>query len=760
MKNYVVAIGIEKVQNFIYYSLTSHQQESQSNDGKLKEVLNASNFISDTMPSDIKKAFCIEQNDFLINCSGKWIFELKEEKETISGKLEELFANYYKKFQGQLILKYTYFEQEIETDKDKLKAVQMASKKLKESACFSNVLSSENIRKLVFNFYQGELEEENDLKKTTRMRTSQDKRSEKEDAKYPHYVETINELLPREPVNGVEQNENRFRIAVIKADFDGMGAMFKGIKHYELYKKASDLLKDLISFNNLHDVTDKLKEADTNIDIKLYPLYIAGDDIFFAVPVHQLLKGIQICTNILIELNKGIDEINTKYTSQLPHLSLSIGVELTFNREPIRYYYERVNRQLDDYAKKVTLKNPFSSKQTVRHLKISLNETVFIYILEGDENKQVWSKNRNLRNWSRFVQDIGNLNDAIKKLKDGNSKNDDYQAHHFYYSLLEKINDPKINANDLIYSNAVLYHLLPQTWGIRSVKNSRLQKQQEAEFTLIEPLIRQLLVEDKEGSKEQKLSFSKLEKERLQSYLRMLVLFSDPRFFLKDVPMTERKQKNVTNNGKGILVNKTLKYLYQNSLKQGELRKIFVCSETYKPEGYTKKGQPTIYRTLEIKNAMFHRIKKVMGDSSENVCKMIAAANPDSFADVKGKEKANREEGKAPPRLFFNEDDLRVAMNDSTLWNRDYVDALLIFYQYKERAIQFQTNIKPKKARSKAYTPAKKSSSKHSNNNKTTTTKNLTSKNSSFKKVKRNIDYGETDFQRQLKALQSQLELD
>ena len=117
-----------------------------------------------------------------------------------------------------------------------------------------------------------------------------------------------------------------------------------------------------------------------------------------------------------------------------------------------------------------------------------------------------------------------------------------------------------------------------------------------------------------------------------------------------------------------------------------------------------------------------------MEDSDEKVCKMIAAVNPDSLKDVQEKENQNKAEGKAPPKLYFDQDTLEKVMKDKKIWTTDYVDALLIFYQYQERAIQFQTNIKPKKSSFKTKSNAKKTKSKtkHPNIKDTRTKKEAT----------------------------------
>lgn len=56
---------------------------------------------------------------------------------------------------------------------------------------------------------------------------------------YPLFAENINALYSAEE----SDNPKRFRIAVIKADLDGMGDMFKNIKSYDDYSRVSRILR-------------------------------------------------------------------------------------------------------------------------------------------------------------------------------------------------------------------------------------------------------------------------------------------------------------------------------------------------------------------------------------------------------------------------------------------------------------------------------------------------------------------------------------
>ena len=74
----------------------------------------------------------------------------------------------------------------------------------------------------------------------------------------------------------------------------------------------------------LHSKTKEYQEKDETF--KLYPLYMAGDDIFFAVTVAHLLDGINLCKEILQQLNQEIGELSKRFDTDLPQLSMSVNI--------------------------------------------------------------------------------------------------------------------------------------------------------------------------------------------------------------------------------------------------------------------------------------------------------------------------------------------------------------------------------------------------------------------------------------------------
>ena len=92
-----------------------------------------------------------------------------------------------------------------------------------------------------------------------------------------------------------KEDESRFRIAVIKADLDRMGDMFRGIDRYEKYSRISEILNSEICLKVCTKLRNSFKPEGR--EGWLFPLYIAGDDIFFAVAAEDMLRGVKSADN-------------------------------------------------------------------------------------------------------------------------------------------------------------------------------------------------------------------------------------------------------------------------------------------------------------------------------------------------------------------------------------------------------------------------------------------------------------------------------
>ena len=645
----IVTLSIDKVQTFLFDTISEHTQKSQMNSGTLQNIISSSRIISE----DLFRMIGVEGNDgffsgmvkeILLKCSGVCIFSTDLEERQIKESLRKIFEFYYREYDGKLFIKYLCFETEVASDTDKLQVIRKCKKRLKSKSCLNEVIR-EN-RQIIFE-----------------PQYSADKRVWTDEKKYPMFEETINKLYSKE----LTDNERYFRIAVIKADLDGMGQLFEGINSFEQYKRISKILSKYICLDSLAATTEAFKKTDD--DFKLYPLYIAGDDILFAVPASYIVTGVNLCKVILREINDelGIEaDHEEKFT-----ISMSIGIEFTFNREPIRYYYERVQRQLE--CAKITDSEGLKSMQP--HIRICMNQYVFFDCIDKDAKPQ---------SWSHFIHDL-------KILKSAESEG--FKVHHFMYGLLSKITDPAVREHKLKYSNAVFYHLIPSYFESKT-------KLGEGELLLIDLLLKQVV--EKKGRSSVIKFYDKdgRVKEKFEQYIRLLLLFSDKRFHLTDhipdydVSNFDIQKKNIRTN----VFNRVLRYLYQeslfNSVTNGavdsdqikKMRDLFVIDTKYKNQS----GKDVqVYQTLRLSKSLLHQMKSLGADPDLDA-KLI------QLNVLKTKEKyevsvETRKAGcKPPPSLYFDEKRFLDIAKSTNLWKEDYIDTLLIFNALNDQLIKYK----------------------------------------------------------------------
>lgn len=646
MGQYVVAVSIDKVQSFIYDVLQAYIQENQANSGTLKEIVQSSNLISKKFYNDIgleggQGEFSGHITETLLVCSGICIFVTSLDQEAILGKLDRLFTKYYKTTSGKLLIKYVYFEKDTYRNADKLEAIKKSKRDLRSKDCMNNIISRH--QSLLFEFC--------DVPKKESLPDSIAMSSD-----FPAFSDNINELFTED----LAVNDNHFRIAVIKADLDGMGDLFASIDKYPVYQAVSKLLTKYISLETLHEQVQKVKEQDESF--KLYPLYMAGDDIFFAVPAHRLLDGVSLCKNILKLINLEISDLKKSHEADLPSLTMSIGIDITFNREPIRYYYDRVQHQVE-HAKAV-------KKDDRVCMKISINNYVF---KDSASHKKL--------SWCYFQDDVRNLQGAMKH---------GFAAHHYLYGLLNKIPERSSSDHDITFSNAVLYHLLPK--HMDSGKELR-----EYELAINTSLLEKLFVTKQKSKRriEKELCFSDEKRKRLKKYIQLLLLFTDQKLGISKMnenrPHSTFDKKRV----RSTLFNKTLRYLYDHSLilsseENISFRDIFVESTRY--EAANKPHKIQIYRTLRITSSMFHKLKRMntFNNNIEIAADLIQSVNDESRDDIRKLKEERTRDKKAPPGLFFDRDQFIRIANHTKIWTEDYIDSLLIFYRYKELSIRYK----------------------------------------------------------------------
>jgi len=714
MSQYVVAIILDKVQNFLYQTFKSNTVEDQKEADTLQKVIQASNELSSRFPKEVKEIFekkgCpIREKDEIVFTSGKIIFNTELSENKIEECLQELFRYYYLREieqpqeniqpKGQMRLNYTYFDLKSEeikrfefehglaTDLDnKMRVIKIATIKLKSVITMSKVIEANATT--LFEFPKNKINIVKPLSINEKLRDGT-------------FAKNIDELK-KELTQGENETEESdfFRIAVIKADLDGMGDLFESLENYDEYKNVSKVLNDYICVGKLHELMKKQgerKRQNKSHDyFKLLPLYVAGDDIFFIANVAHIFTAIDL-------LNRWLYLINAELEKSFENpLSLSVGIDVVAHSLPLRYMYDQVELQLD-HAKK------YKSNTGNVKMNISIYNQIFhifkntkTQILRNDSKsdrekkekkikKEIEGLKKNLKaegknfdnGWSRFRREVV----LIQKGSDleGTESRESMVGFSYLYNLLEKSTKSQFENNDQKHANIILDQLVPsleEKTHSNQVKNV---------------LINQLILEynPDEKFRERKLMFDKsYYKEKFERKLRLFLLFSSERYksFVRDIPENDSDLKSS-------LILKPSRHLY-NLIKESEIGELFIKfsqSDKIDKNGEVEKDKKgkviktDYYQILPIKTSMFHKLKKFhkkgeIDKSAEAIFNVVDGFmkmkndNKDDNVDIQKSNKNGREYDR-DFKIEQKDRFIKLAKEDKN-WNEDVIDSLMILYKY------------------------------------------------------------------------------
>lgn len=674
MSKQIVALAVDKIQTFLTEVIHSHVQEKQTEDATLQKIMSSSYQISSGFFVEIQDVFPEDEKEVLLQCSGVYVFRSALSERELEKRLNALFVKFYLKSQGQKLIRWVYFSS---CGLDNISAIKKAKESLKQAKNWNKIL--EKNQDLLFSFNQTQNNEDRDWKNYFNEES------------YPAFARDINALYKKE--EGKEEKK-RFRIVVIKADLDGMGALFKGIHKFEDYQKISQILNDEISLDGLHRAA--LKASYERKRGWLFPLYIAGDDIFFAVAIEDMINGINVCRQLMQTVNGNIEK-----SGNATKLTISAGVEISFNRQPIRYYMDMVEKQLK-YAKSETAPDALAPYS---RMKISISNLTFFDIdyqsiaelkkslkckkrKNGSchkcencrKNSEIKRAQQNVPIWDYFISDLKLLS-YIRSEK--SSCSDILGKANFFYTLLEDITSEEIQNDNIKYINHILYHLMPVHFEDYS------QQVKQTEMLLNSALLRQLYRKKENGVE---INLEKKTKKRFETYLRLMLLFCDSRFQISQKDAQEIEEKKYEQRKEDIcryLFKQPRKYLYEMCLKEKnlELTRLFAEEVTKK---ITNNGKPVFksgYKRLDLEKSMFFRMRDVEHISVEKAAKMIEQRNPSTKERCKKILELNKkriEENKLPNHLYFDRDQFCDLAAKTGGWNPDFIDSLMLFYQYNE----------------------------------------------------------------------------
>lgn len=664
MNKYIAALSVDKVQTFLTEVIHSHTQEKESEEATLKSIINSSDQIAGKFFEDIYVRFPEAKANTLMKCSGVFIFSCDQTRETLEKALNDLFVKYYRESQGEKILRWVYFPYE---GLDEISAIQKAKKELKQVQSLNRII--EKNQELLFRFEDG-------IKAEVGNYTEE--RIKKE---FPAFARDVNALRIE------KEEESRFRIAVIKADLDRMGEMFRGIDQYKKYSAISEILNSEICLDGLREAAKQFKPEGR--EEWLFPLYIAGDDIFFAVAVEDMLRGVNVCRQLMQNVNRKIEESGACGEK----LRMSIGVEITFNKEPIRYYMERVERQLKNAKKQ----DPPVMLRRFLNMRISIGDLTFLDIdynqmkayresLKNDRKSGKQKKleldcqMQNVPIWNYFINDVKFLNYVRTA---GGACSELLGKPNFFYTLSEGITDEEIKKDKVKYINHVLYRLEPRYYEHSD------DELRQAELVLNTSLIRQLYLRDESGFRLAAECQNKNMKIRFETYLRLMILFSDIRFqlFKTDTEEDDEKGKIISEVYKNkkveirrLLFSKPREYLYGTCLhaRSKELTNMFVKK--------VSQDRKSGYQKVSLERSSFFKMKSVLCENvpREKAAEIIELHNSLKKEEIDEINKKRKAEKKLPNRLYFDKQKMIKAVKKSSAWTPDYVDSLMLFYSYNE----------------------------------------------------------------------------
>ena len=179
----------------------------------------------------------------------------------------------------------------------------------------------------------------------------------------------------------------------------------------------------------------------------------------------------------------------------------------------------------------------------------------------------------------------------------------------------------------------------------------------------------------------------------------MMLLFSDSRFHIsKNLKSGENLLSSESiENAKKILLTKIPPYLYKDVLNRS-LRGFFVEQDRFtipadKKSGRNRKEIPIpYYRTVRIEKSMFFKLRNTDKISVDKAADMLSLNNRLNNREVLSANPLSASDQQTKPTHWmpFKKDEFCREAKASGKWTSDFVDSLMLFYQYKEAVFQYK----------------------------------------------------------------------
>ena len=503
-----------------------------------------------------------------------------------------------------------------------------------------------------------------------------------------------------------ETDSSDGKIAIVKADINNLGRIMKEIKYdYDKYLQVSKLLSEKISIYNFREMVIKGKkfEKDT-IDQKgekaevgemlkmtILPFYVAGDDIFYAVRINALFESIKVLHNMIKEINQELNKIQGKYGEI--ELSIAIGVVFVNNHQPIRYYSQMVEKEL--FVAKKNMKEKKSLNSVVG---ISMSGNLFYIYKEGLGNGEN-------DGFFRFCTEIGELKEMMEKKIFTRTS---------LHNLLINLETEKDKDRQMLYA---LYYLKPNL-RIGDIGNTEENKELYFKYYLLSNLVE---AKGDEKNKNERYFVPERIDDILIPKLKLILLllkeqycdkyedFEAEKFSYKYIiPLDKTAVTDQKRRMRSVMFHKPINYILK-VVGKNNIENMFFKKHT--------QGK-VLYKSANFDTSIFFRAKKLIESDKKEQVKIMFSRYNSIINSKKGNEieegqekNLSVQEKENVHRLAF--DDVDFAKRIEKVSGTEWLDRLILLYQYNQQRILLKTSEKKEKEKKKREKEKKKKGSKN-----------------------------------------------
>ena len=667
-----IAIAVEKVQRYIFQVIDKNQADEKT----LRNIISASNDVAKSILKEIEIEFNLNDQQSgdrnkILWISGKAVFLSAQPEVEIKIKLKRLYQKIYADYQGNIFLNYVAFS--IPDDKkDNMEILRKAERLLKESATKSQVIKDNS--EVIFSFKELDNKNQNQL--------FENKKEENV------FLTNMDDLVVLDENHETDSSDGK--IAIVKADINNLGRIMKEINYdYDKYLQVSKLLSEKISIYNFREMVIKGKkfEKDT-IDQKgekaevgemlkmtILPFYVAGDDIFYAVRINALFESIKVLHNMINEINQELNKIQGKYGEI--ELSIAIGVVFVNNHQPIRYYSQMVEKELS-----VAKKNMKEKKSLNSVVGISMAGNLFYIYKESlghGENDGFF----------RFCTEIGELKEMMEKKIFTRTS---------LHNLLINLETEKDKDRQMLYA---LYYLKPNL-RIGDIGNTEENKELYFKYYLLSNLVE---AKGDEKNKNERYFVPERIDDILIPKLKLILLllkeqycdkyedFEAEKFSYKYIiPLDKTAVTDQKRRMRSVMFHKPINYILK-VVGKNNIENMFFKKHT--------QGK-VLYKSANFDTSIFFRAKKLIESDKKEQVKIMFSRYNSIINSKKGNEIEEGQEKNLSVqkkenvhRLAF--DDVDFAKRIEKVSGTEWLDRLILLYQYNQQRILLKTSEKKEK---------------------------------------------------------------